>query len=135
MPLLSPIDDFLFRSLGSVKSAVARLKYLGEIRCDAGYEHWGMERTYGAERANAALAEIHSRLWLEVLRSPIKQLRAESNSVNENLNGSTYLGDSAPFFPGIIPPDTRGGSVRHMRLIVTTLSMLREKDSSTHRAA
>jgi hypothetical protein len=123
MPLLSPIDDFLLRSLGSVKCAVARLKYLGAIRRDSGYEHWGMERTYGAERTNAALAEIHSRVWLEVLRSPIKQLSADGNL------------DRSSFCPEVIPLDTRGGSVRHMRLIITTLSMLMEKDPSTHRAA
>jgi hypothetical protein len=128
MALLSPVEDFLIRSLGPVKSAVARLKYLGEIRRDSGYEHWGMEHAYGAERTNAALAEIHSMLWLEVLRTPIKRLKEESEPRPDD-SIRTF------FSPGLVPSDTRGTSVRHMRLVATTLSILAAKDLSTRQAA
>jgi hypothetical protein len=128
MALVSPVEDFLIRSLGPVKSAVARLKYLGEIRRNCVYEHWGMERTYGAERTNAALAEIHSMLWLEVLRTPIKQLKEESEPRADD-SVSTF------FSPGLVPSDIRGASIRHMRLVARTLSMLAAKDLSKRRAA
>lgn len=134
MPLLSPIDDFLIRSLGPVKDSVARLRYLGEIRRNSVYLHWGMERAYGPERANEALAEIHSRLWLDVLRTPIKRLRAEA-SINGLADLESDRIDLPLSSPELIPFDTRGGSVRHMRLIATTLSMLRERHPSTHQAA
>jgi hypothetical protein len=132
--LLSPIDDFLIRSLGPVISVVARLKCLADVRRGSLYEHWGMTHAYGADAANIALAEIHSRLWLELLRTPIQRLKSDLESSEKGLEIGIENVDFA-FTSDVVPSDTRGGSIRHMRLVARALSMLLEKEWSRRQAA
>jgi hypothetical protein len=125
MTLLSAYEDFVVRTLASVRGLLARLVYLGSLRNDDGdYCHWGMSKTFGQSRASEALAQAHTEAWLEVLRTPIPALFAETQDstleTDLGLGNETWRGQ----LEKLTPPDVSGGTKRHFNSILLTLSLL-----------
>src|SRR5215469_5751373 len=76
---LSPSDDFKLRTLAALQGIWAKLLYMSGLRlADGKYDHWGHIRTYGEKQSQETLAEVHSEIYLELLRTPLRQLMRES---------------------------------------------------------
>ncbi len=119
MTLLSAYEDFVGRTLASLPSLLARLVYLGSLRNDAGdYCHWGMSRTFGQGSTSEALAQAHSEAWLEVLRTPIPVLLAETQ--DSEMGSETWRGQREK----LTPPEVSGGTKRHFNSVLLALSLL-----------
>ncbi len=113
MTISSAYDDFCARTLGALAGAWQRLQYLAELRApDGRYRHWGMARTFGEAAAQRTLAQVHSELFLEILRLPLRHL-AEQYSASEIAQWSAYL-----------PEDLEGGTPEHFSSIVSALAAL-----------
>jgi len=69
-------QDFADNTLAKLANPFARLAYLASLRDFARdeYAHWGMENLYGAEAANAALAQLHREVFREVSALPLGEL-------------------------------------------------------------
>jgi len=120
MTLTSAYDDLRIRTLSALPGLWARLRYLAGLRTpDGAYQHWGMSRTYGPEAAQKAAAAAHSDVFVQFLRTPLKQLSREfsdaSSSSGEPVNWSLY-----------VPGDPGGGSEKHFNSIVSALRQLSE---------
>lgn len=121
MTLLSAYEDFVGRTLASLPGVLARLAYLGSLRDDSGaYCHWGMSRTFGQGSASEALAQAHTEAWLEVLRTPIPALFAETQ--DSEMGSETWQGQREK----LTPPNVSGGTKRHFNSILLALSLLSE---------
>jgi hypothetical protein len=119
MTLLSAYEDFVVRTLASVPGLLAKLVYLGSLRDDSGvYRHWGMSRTFGPSSASEALAQAHTEAWLEVLRTPIPALFAQTRDLE--MGSETWRGQGEK----LTPPDAGGGTRRHFNSILLALSLL-----------
>src|SRR6266705_2102825 len=124
MTLTSAFEDFMHNTLQSLPSVLTRLEYVASLREPSGeYGHWGMNRVYGESRAQAALSQAHMRLFLEVLRSPIRELLTElvpSPGPTEDcaLKRLAVHGERA------VPRDCGGGSALHLESVLAALSAL-----------
>ena len=119
MTLLSAYEDFVVRTLAPLPGLLARLVYLGSLRSEAGdYRHWGMSRAYGDGSASEALAQAHTEVWLEVLRTPIPALFAETQDLA--MGSETWRGQCER----MTPPDVSGGTKRHFNSVLLALSLL-----------
>src|SRR5690349_8783335 len=74
-PRLSACEDFMLRTISLLRGVWSKLNYIRELRGpDGSYEHWGLAQIYGVEAANAMISEVHSELYLELLRTSIPEL-------------------------------------------------------------
>jgi hypothetical protein len=130
MTLLSVYEDFVVRTLASLPGSLGKLVYLASLRDDAGdYCHWGMSRTFGQGSASAALAEAHTEAWLEVLRTPIPTLFAETQ---DSEMGSEAWREQPE---QLAPPDAGGGTKRHFNSILLALSLLSQAAKESNQRA
>jgi len=135
MTLLSAREDFEERTLASFSTPLEKLVYLARMRDAAGqYRHWGMSRLYGERVAEAAMAEAHSQVWIEVLRTPIPQLSREMEKMGK-AQREALMAELRRFQALARPADLRGGSVRHFNSVLLTLQSLCCSQAATHRAA
>ena len=113
MTISSAYDDFCARTLGVLAGAWQRLQYLAELRTpDGRYQHWGLARTFGEATAQRSLAQAHSEVFLEILRTPLHRL-AQQSSAAEIKQLSSYL-----------PGNLEGGTPQHFSSIVSALAAL-----------
>ncbi len=124
MLLLSAVEDFVHRSLSAVPGRLSKLIYLGTLRQSGQYYHWGLIRSHGSLSATKAMAETHTSVWLEVLRTPLPQLNTEVQTWMENgkLNERKrkWLADVSE----LLPENQGGGTRRHFNSILLALSLL-----------
>ncbi len=121
MTLLSALDDLLANTLSAVPGLLHRLRYLAGLRDENGaYKHWGLEKVHGSLTAQVALAEAHSLIFLEVLRTPVSRIRAEVSTEELSLVGHHEGGQAQE----LMPDDLRGGSRRHFRSVLVALDAL-----------
>jgi hypothetical protein len=127
MTILSPSDDFWYRSLAPLSNAVSRLDYVSGLRQPGGtYAHWGLSRTFGEAAANEAIAGAHSRIFSEILRTPLKRLVEELRNTASERGADTQevLSELVSRGDRLIPPRLSGGSKRHFNSIWQALSAL-----------
>ncbi len=118
MTLASAYEDLQQRTLVALPGLWERIRYLAALRNSGGsYRHWGMDRTFGEQAAQNALGAAHTQLFLQVLRTPLRQLVAE---YEHSQSDSGELMDWSLYVPG----DMAGGSVSHFNSIVSTLQAL-----------
>ncbi len=112
MTISSAYDDFCAHTLAALGGLWERLRYLAELRAaDGRYQHWGMARTFGDDATQRTLAEVHTELFLEVLRTPLRRLAGESSAFP--LAG-----------PSSLPAHLEGGTPEHFNSIVSALAAL-----------
>lgn len=105
---------------------------MAELRsADGKYEHWGHSRTHGELSSQQALASIHSRIYVDVLRTPLRELMANG----EDKNGSATAELPAELQTRMLPPDLRGGSPRHFNSIVLAARYLSAGRQASTRSA
>lgn len=79
MSLLSASQDFSCNTLRAVPGLWGKLRYVASLkRPDGRYEHWGLARKHGEEEAQSAILEAHKELVLQILRTPMRELRDET---------------------------------------------------------
>lgn len=135
MTLLSAREDFEERTLASFKTPLEKLAYLARTRDEAGqYRHWGLNKVYGERAAATAMAEAHSQVWIEVLRTPIQQLSREMETMDKTQR-EALVAELKRLRDLSRPADLRGGSVRHFNSVLLALESLCRSQAATHRAA
>lgn len=136
MVFLSALQDFVARTLGSFSGPLAKLAYIGKLRRDGDYEHWGLSRAHGASAAKAAISDAHTQVWLEVLRTPLASLSEETQSLSNGNSAADAVADLRAQSEKLIPPDAAGGGKRHFNSILLALSLLsRARKGSSRRAS
>lgn len=125
--LNSPSDDFSKTTLASVFGTLGKLQYLAGLRQDNGeYFHWGMARQHGERNANLAIAQAHTDLFLETLRTPVRALWDEAQKVAEDQSTmiQEFVGSLLERRDSLIPAELRGGSQRHFNSVLLGLCSL-----------
>jgi hypothetical protein len=136
MTLLSPYQDLVFRSLADLAGPLARLIYLGSLRDDAGnYCHWGMSRSFGHQQASEALAQAHTEVWLEVLRTPISALFDESRRLAADAEVAIRNELRSGKLEKLTPANPGGGTKRHFSSILLALSRLSQATKEPNQRA
>jgi hypothetical protein len=74
---LSHLRSASLRNRCSPSPEYPRFAYVAGLRLSAGepYAHWGLTRVYGEEAAQQAIADAHGKLFLHLLRTPLRNLR------------------------------------------------------------
>jgi len=126
---LLPIkDDFLERTLIKIPGVMGKLDYVAELRQNGKYVHWGLARVYGEDVLQRTLAEVHRGLFLQVLRTPLRQLMEDvrRSAAAEHSDLKQYLEARLRDARSLAPPNLGGGSEAHFNSIVAALlSLLR----------
>lgn len=127
---LSPFEDLKKRTLSAIAGLWPKLLYVTELRSkDGRYEHWGHSRVHGDLNSQVALAQAHSELYLQVLRTPLRDLSSEwEHEIVEPSRRSDVL-------KLMVPTDLQGGSPRHFSLIVLTARLLSEERRASTRSS
>ena len=124
MLLLSAVEDFVSRSLAAVPGKLGKLIYLGSLRKSGQYFHWGLIRSHGSLPATKAMAETHTSVWLELLRTPLPQLDTEMQTWMEKGKLNDRKMKCLADVNGLMPETRAGGTQRHFNSILLTLSHL-----------
>jgi len=138
MNLMPAHEDLLERTLQSVPTILAKLRFLSSIRLSRGeYQHWGLERRYGKEPAQNAIREAHTKIFLAELSMPLAELWQELSAVaeSEGVARSEFAAALAALVEEA-PAQLEGGSEEHHRYILRSLFLLAQTPGpSTHPAA
>lgn len=124
---LLPIkDDFFQRTLANVPGVLGKLDYVAELRENGRYVHWGLERIYGEEGMQRAVAEVHRGLFLQVLRTPLRQLLEDAtrSAAAQRSDIRHYLGAILRDPRSLVPVSLGGGSEAHFNSVVAALLSL-----------
>lgn len=129
MTLKSAFEDLLSTTLAALSGSLAKIEYLSSLRpggTATPYQHWGLSRVYGDAAAQQALAEAHRGLFLNVLRTSLKDLHSGAALGKEALAqpGRDYLEQLRAHHTDLLPADLGGGSVRHFSSVLRALSGL-----------
>jgi hypothetical protein len=77
------LEDFLEITLSRVTGLLPRLLYVSRLKQeDERYEHWGLARAHGRDKAEKAIKSAHASIASELLKTPLKQL-AQSPEAGE----------------------------------------------------
>ena len=126
MTLLPIKDDFLERTLVNIPGVLGKLGYIAELRENGRYAHWGLARIYGEEALQRTIGEVHRGLFLQVLRTPLRQLleEARGSAAIQQTDVRRYLECLLRDARLLVPPTLGGGSEAHFNSIVAALLSL-----------
>jgi hypothetical protein len=128
MTLLSAFEDFL-TSVRAVPGYLSKLQYLSSLRNLAGmYQHWGMERTHGHTPAAEAMARTHQRVFLQCLRTPVREIVDEAESAAGEAGALQRAKEN---LDSLLPNNLGGGSRRHFIALVKSVSALLRRRQAT----
>jgi len=111
-------------------STLARLEYMANSRePDGKYSHWGLARMYGDEMLQQSMSEVHSSVFVEVLRKPIPELANEvAGQEREDDRASAVLVQAlSERLTAASPQRQEGGCEAHLKMILYVLSCLAQK--------
>jgi hypothetical protein len=135
MALKSALEDLLGTTLAGIAGTVGKIEYLASLRDAAAgtYSHWGLSRAYGEVPAQRALAEAHRLLFLRVLRTPLRGLRADVlvSCGALQLTAGEYMERLQNQALALQPQDLGGGSARHFSSVLHALSVLLSTPAGT----
>jgi hypothetical protein len=130
MGLRTAFDDFMQTTVCSLRGTLRRFDYVSRLRDPNGkYGHWGMAQEHGDEAAQAAMAQAHSTVFLDVLRTPVPELFKEFREGGQN---------HTPEFETLqelLPENLGGGSALHLKSVLTALQSLARAAVRRHREA
>lgn len=121
MPLFSAFEDFVRRTLAEVAGVWAKLHYVAGLKREGRYSHWGIARLHGERATQQALSEAHRSLFLQVLRTPLRELLEDAARSAADGGGSEagYLEELSR--RPLLPDKLDGGSARHFNSILKAL--------------
>jgi hypothetical protein len=126
MTLKSPLEDLWQTTLAAISGCLAKLAYLGSLRREGGYQHWGMSRLHGEEASNRALKTAHAEVLSAVLRTPISALEEdlrESTQASKEPAGA-YLARMRGQFKQLLASPQDAVAARHLNSVLVALSSL-----------
>ena len=138
MTLKSAFEDVVSTTLAAVKGTIRKLDYISGLRSpDGSYSHWGLTKVHGNEPAQRALAESHRLLFLKLLRTPLRDLRAdvEVSSAELPVTPQEYVENLRCQSAELLPHDLGGGSARHFSSVLLALSSLAKHRGHASRRA
>lgn len=140
MPRKTVLDDFMGLTLPAVPGVWGKLRYIASLRQESGrYEHWGLVRLYGDVAVQRALSEAHRTVFLQVLRTPLKELLqdAQLSAAEAEIEIKRFLAELHRDSAMLSPRDQGGGSEAHFSSVVQALSALtaRPRKRATRPAA
>ncbi len=126
MTLKSALQDLRETTLAAVSGLLAKLRYLGSLRREGGYLHWGMSLVHGEEASERALKAAHGEALSTVLRTPIPDLVEDLRESSENSKKTTgaYVEDMRQQFSELLPSPQDAASARHLNSVLVALSSL-----------
>jgi len=75
---LRAAEDFKKRSLSALPTLLEKLAYICSLQnAEGGYEHWGLDHTFGARLAQDAILRAHTETAMELIRVPLRELYQE----------------------------------------------------------
>ena len=135
MALRSALEDLLGTTLAGVAGTMGKIEYVASLReaGSGGYSHWGLSRAHGEQAAQQALAEVHRRLFLKLLRTPLHSLRddVELSSGALQMTAGEYMERVRGQLSVLLPQDLGGGSARHFSSVLHALSILVSRPART----
>lgn len=137
MTLKSALQDIQETTLAAVSGLLAKLAYLGSLRREGGYLHWGMSLLHGEDASDRALKAAHAEVLSTVLRTPISDLvedLRESNQEGEDTSVA-YIEGMRDQFDDLIPSPRDAASVRHLNSVLVALSSLEQNQKRAIRSA
>jgi hypothetical protein len=126
-PRLSAFEDFARRTLNVLHGVWSKLNYIRELRGDEGrYNHWGLTRIHGEAEVHKAVADVHSELYLQLLRTPLPELLEQLRLSAEDSHCSVreLIGHLNKEGHRLIPDDVRGGSPQHLQSVLQVTDLL-----------
>jgi hypothetical protein len=131
---LSPFENFKARTLSALSGPWAKLLYMaGLLGKDLTYQHWGHARTYGEANSQAALAKIHSEIYIEVLRTSIADL-IPGEELGTDQERDALSERIASVGSKMIPRELGGGSTRHFNSILLIVRLLCAQRRASNRS-
>lgn len=127
MTLFSALEDLQRTTLRVIRGSLRRLEYLAQLKDIKGdYEHWGLARVHGQDRASAAIAESHRSQVSRVLSTPLRELLSDvgSSSQEAGLSKEEYLSLLLRRFPHLLPPGSGTATNRHLNSVLQALASL-----------
>ena len=126
MTLKSPLEDLRKTTLAAISGCLAKLAYLGSLRREGGYRHWGMSRLHGEEASDRALKTVHAEVLSAVLRTPISALEEdlrESSQASKEA-AEAYLEGMRGQFKQLLASPQDTVAARHLNSVLVALSSL-----------
>jgi hypothetical protein len=111
-------------------STLAQLEYMASSReSDGKYCHWGLARMYGDETLQQSMGEVHSSVFVDVLRKPIPELADEvARTARENAAApDVFVRALSERFKAASPENQEGGCEEHLKMILYVLSCLAQE--------
>jgi hypothetical protein len=111
------LDDFLEITLSRVTGLLPRLLYLAHLKqADERYEHWGLARAHGRDKAERALKSAHSAIASEVLQTPLQKLSQSPEAAE--------LGAEEQDLARLKPAGMAGTGKAHFKSVLVALAEL-----------
>ena len=139
MKLLNATDDFLSRSLGTLRGFFDRLEYIAELRQpDGSYAHWGLSREYGQSAAQLAIKDAHQFNFRLTLRQPCATLcdEVQISAKDRNTDLQSYFAELSEQSERMITPAAGMAQSKHFHFILLVQKNLAKfREQTTHQAA
>jgi hypothetical protein len=134
MTLKSALQDLRETTLAAVSGLLGKLSYLGSLRRDGGYLHWGMSLVHGEESSERAWKAAHTEVLSAVLRTPISKLVEDLHDSAQDGPKTTaaYVEGMREQFGDLLPSPPDGVSASHLSSVLIALSSL-ETNSELNR--
>jgi|SRR5438270_175143 len=130
MSIKTPLEDFLKTTMAAMPGYWHKLVYLAGLRSSGHkYGHWGMARRYGLTASHSAISAAHADLFLQVLRTPVRELVEDASASSERENQTHLLQELWESRGRMIPTDLGGGSAKHFE--VTLLAVQKVIENKT----
>ena len=136
MTLKSALQDLRETTLAAVSGLLAKLAYLGSLRRDGGYLHWGMSLVHGEQASGKALKAAHSEVLSAVLRTPIPDLVEDlrESSLDSDKTAGAYVEGMREQFSELLPSPQDAPSARHLNSVLVALSSLEKSQKRATRS-
>lgn len=119
--LFTPIDDFRNRTLKAFSTLLEKLAYVSSLLgLDGIYHHEGFLKAYGAQKANAALGQLHAEFAREITKTPLREVYRQ----HENSKAG------APELKA--PPNGDAVLSAHLRFVQDSVKTIAEQERSSH---
>jgi|HubBroStandDraft_4_1064222.scaffolds.fasta_scaffold02827_1 hypothetical protein len=137
MTLKSALQDLRETTLAAVSGLLGKLSYLGSLRREGGYLHWGMSLVHGEESSERAWKAAHTEVLSAVLRTPISKLVEDLHeSVQDSpKTAAAYVEGMREQFGDLLPSPPDSVSARHLSSVLVALSSLEKKSELNRKRA
>ncbi len=132
--ILDAAEDFKKRTLSSLPTVLEKLAYICSLAtADGAYGHWGMNRTFGEQRAQKAIGDTHHEIAMELTRVPIREVYYEFQEACQRPVGEELLNPESFVLKAPVNDDELLSA--HLRLIQDSVESLVLRERTIRRVA